>query len=167
MGRLTDLTGKQFGKLTVVCRNGKIGKHAAWLCQCTCDHAKTIRADHLINGHTISCGCYEKESRNNGNHYIHGGRHSRLYNIWCGMRKRCVNQNCIAYGNYGGRGIKVCDEWDDFTTFREWALSHGYADNLSIDRINVNGSYCPGNCRWSDAKEQANNRRPRKTVKGA
>ena len=79
------------------------------------------------------------------------------------MKKRCYNPECVAYSNYGGRGIKICDEWlNNYTSFHDWALSNGYADNLSIDRIDVNGNYEPSNCRWVDAKIQANNRRPRK-----
>lgn len=119
MGAVIDLLGKQYGKLTVIKRSGNIGKHAAWLCQCKCGNLKVIRSDHLINGKTISCGCYEEAARKNGNHLIHGGRKSRLYRIWCGMRKRCMNPNCTSYENYGGRGIKICEEWNDFSVFRE------------------------------------------------
>lgn len=165
MGKTIDLSGRKFGRLTVIERYSNIGKHAAWLCKCECGRTKAVRSDHLLYKKTVSCGCFEDESRKSGNHYIHGGKHSRLYNIWCGMRKRCTNKNCAAYDNYGGRGIKVCNEWQRFEPFRDWALSNGYSDELSIDRINVNGNYEPTNCRWSDAKDQANNRRPRKKTR--
>lgn len=81
MPRLIDLTGSRFGRVTVIERAGCIGKHAAWLCQCDCGNMKVIRSDHLIYGKTVSCGCFEDETREAGNNYIHGGKYSRLYNI--------------------------------------------------------------------------------------
>lgn len=90
--------------------------------------------------------------------YKHGGRGTRLYGIWKAMRERCMCPNCNRWHRYGGRGIKVCEEWDDFAVFRDWALSHGYSDRLSIDRIDSNGDYEPSNCRWVTQQEQQNNR---------
>jgi hypothetical protein len=94
------------------------------------------------------------------NSKMHGESHTRLHNIWLDMRRRCENPSRQAYSRYGGRGIKVCDEWQDYLCFAEWARSNGYADNLTIERNDVNGIYCPKNCTWVPLEAQARNRRP-------
>ena len=165
MSKLLDLTGQRFGRLVVIQRaeNTKGGK-ARWRCQCDCGQEIIVDGKHLRRGETQSCGCLQKE-KTRKSHTTHGATDTRLYNIWDGMKSRCYNRNSSSYADYGGRGITVCEEWrNDFTTFQNWALSHGYRDDLTIDRINFNGNYEPSNCRWADWIVQANNRRPRKSV---
>lgn len=139
------------------------GVNWLWLCECDCGSVKSYSPYKVITGHTKTCGCGKIERcRQLTKNYRtkHGGRHERLYNIWHGIKLRCCTPTNKDYSNYGGRGITICAEWvSDYAAFREWALSNGYADNLSIDRIDNDKGYSPDNCRWVDMKRQNNNRR--------
>ena len=159
MKKVKDISGQKFGRLTAI-KFLRIEKHkAVWLCKCECGNLLEVRGTDLTKGHTKSCGCLRKESCGNNNK-THDKSNTRLYSIWCDIKKRCYNLNCKSYKNYGGRGIKVCDVWcNDFMNFYNWAMSHNYNDTLTIDRIDVNGNYEPNNCRWSTAKQQARNKR--------
>ena len=162
MGRpAIDLAGQRFGRLTVIERTkGTSTKDAWWLCRCECGNKKETTRKQLICGNVKSCGCLQKERRANGN-IIHGGHNTRIYSIWHHMKERCMNPNSPKYRLYGGRGITVCGEWiDDFTVFRDWAISTGYSDELTLDRIDNDKGYYPDNCRWATFSEQNRNRRP-------
>lgn len=161
-----DIVGNRYGRLLVVefSHLTEDKKRAYWKCLCDCGTEIIVRGDGLKTGHTNSCGCYNKDivSKTKGA-TTHGHSKERIYRIWSNMKTRCYNNNTENYYLYGGRGISICKEWlDNFEIFYNWAMSNGYRDDLSIDRIEVDGNYEPSNCRWATAKEQANNRRNNK-----
>lgn len=157
-----DFIGHRYGKLVVVGIAGK-GTHNRTLMKCVCDcgNEKLVPFGNLNTGHSNSCGCLERENYERlGNlNKTHGESNTRLYKEWMRMRVRCNNPNTKSYMGYGGRGIKISKQWDDFLLFKEWALNNGYDDTLSLDRINVDGDYEPNNCRWITMREQSLNKR--------
>lgn len=168
--------GQKYGRLTVIAYERvkrKTGKtEIRWIVRCECGTLKSVRPYKLIIGNTLSCGCHKREATIEHNKVAktkHGARKSgsssRLYNIWHGMKQRCYCDTCKDYANYGARGISICDEWlNDYSAFRDWSLAHGYADDLSIDRIDYNGSYSPDNCRWENSVTQCRNRRNNRRI---
>ena len=153
---MTDITGNKYGRLTVI-KFDHYNKfnNPYWLCECECGNKKSIRESLLKNGKTLSCGCYQKEKSTK-----HGMRNKKLYNVLEGIKSRCLNPKNNYFYLYGARGIKVCEEWcSDREKFFSWALENGYKEGLSIDRIDVNGDYCPENCRWVNYTTQGRNKR--------
>ena len=153
-----DETGNRYGKLTVVSLDHVKGK-AFWMCRCDCGASKVISGDKLRSGNTKSCGCIQDELRKSGRlRRTHGMTKSRLYTEWCNMRSRCDNSKNVMFKNYGGRGIRYCDEWKIFENFHKWASESGYTDELTLERINVNKNYCTDNCCWIPREKQYFNR---------
>ena len=151
-----DLSTQRFGSLLVMSRAGTKNNRVVWNCKCDCGNEVWVDTHSLTTGNTKSCGCQKY-----GKRATHGDagnqKQSRLYRIWAGMKSRCNNPSHIGYVYYGKKGIKVCEEWSDYEPFKYWAMQNGYADNLTIDRIDNQKDYCPENCRWVTYKVQSNN----------
>lgn len=158
-----DLTGQVFGRWSVIRQNGnRAGGAALWLCRCVCGTERTVAGSDLRSGKSSGCRrkCNGVPVVNNvqSKSMKHGGTGTRLYTAWKNMRQRCSNKGKHNYYRYGGRGISVCAEWDSFPAFRDWAMSNGYTDELTLERRDSNGNYCPENCTWADYTTQARNR---------
>ena len=176
----TDIIGKKFGRLTVKSydhkekrKNGE-GYNHYYSCICDCGNECIVGRNQIKYGNTQSCGCIRSEQlaqRNKETGVLHGDsvKHKRLYHIYNGMKERCYSTQSKSYKYYGAKGITICEQWlNDWNSFKEWSLNNGYTDDLTIDRIDVNGIYEPNNCRWVDNKTQANNKTDNKylTYKG-
>ena len=161
MSKLINLTGKRFGRLTVLEKVENKGKttNARWLCLCDCGNTTEVLGTTLRRGESTSCGCYRAEYWRE-RQKKHGESGTRLATEWYAMRERC-RRNIPHFKYWAGRGIKVCEEWENsFESFRDWALGNGYKDNLTLDRIDNDKGYSPDNCRWVTKAEQNKNRRP-------
>lgn len=151
MARLIDLTNKRFGKWTVLYRFNNPNRHdkrTLWTCQCECGNIKNIDGYTLRTGQSLSCGCSKD-----------GHSKTRLYSIWIGIKDRTTCEKRLRAKDYINRGITMCDKWNDWEVFKNWAINNGYSEDLSIDRIDNNKGYYPENCRWVDAKTQGENKR--------
>lgn len=150
--------GEIWGRMTIIAFDHTDKSYNKWyVARCQCGNEKIVTYGSLKHGQVVSCGCYSREI-----HTKHGMSHDRIYVIWKNMNDRCYDKNNKSYSNYGGRGISVCEQWrdpiDGLKRFQEWSISHGYMEDLSIDRIDNDGNYDPTNCRWVDKIVQSNNK---------
>lgn len=150
-----DITGEQYGLWTALEPSNQSGK---WKCQCVCGTIKDVYTSNLRSGKTHSCGCHAK-SVNSARMSTHNESKSKLYGVWLAMRRRCYLKTTRDYENWGGRGIKVCDEWQSYEPFRDWAMTNGYQEGLTLDRKDNDKDYSPDNCRWVNRFVQSNNKR--------
>lgn len=159
------ILGELYGRVSVLKDLGRYDKNKTGnkqryvLVKCECGKEFEVIYNSLKTGNTKSCGCYHSEtstenmSNNRKDWLSHGQSRTKLYKVWTSMKQRCQNENEQFYYRYGGRGIKVCDEWQKFEPFYKWAIHNGYKEDLTIDRIDNDGNYEPSNCQWLTSSE--------------
>jgi hypothetical protein len=159
-GFIKNILGLKFGRLLVINTSPRRDSEglAYWLCRCECGNEIEVCGSNLRSGHTKSCGCFS-EGIKGKIRKLYGELGVIIHNRWKNMRDRCLSPVHKGYKHYGGRGITICKEWDDVEVFYIWAINNGFEQCLELDRIDVNGNYCPENCRWVTEKEQARNKR--------
>jgi len=160
MPRRIPMEGERYNRLVVIgVSDERDGQNIRkWLCRCDCGNLVSVSRNALIKGNNKSCGCLGREYQEKRK-ICFDADDKRLYHIWRFMKERCYDSKSKTYARYGGRGIKICDEWKtSFETFKTWAKSNGYSEKLTLDRIDFNGDYTPNNCRWADYFTQENNR---------
>lgn len=157
-----DISGNRYGRLVAI---NPIRKNNGiyWVCKCDCGNTTEVLPQHLNRGLIRSCGCLRKDVSSKKNKK-HGMSKTRLYKEWAGIIQRCTNPNSTSYVRYGKKGIDICREWLSFDPFKDWALSNGYSDELTIDRIDNDKGYSPDNCRWATYEEQAHNQKTNKNL---
>lgn len=180
MSKIKNKVGMKFGKLTVLSFKERKSGRTYWNCKCECGEKTIARGDKLTSGAKVSCGCVLKQNKMNirlygrrdGGKITHNMSNTRFYDIWKGMKQRCLNVNNKDYSNYGARGITICEKWMTFENFKNDMLENYYkhADqygekDTTIDRIDVDGNYEPDNCRWSTQKVQHHNKTNNKIIK--
>lgn len=163
MSWLKDEIGNRYGMLVVIGRVPNKTTKARWLCQCDCGNKTEADGDALRISHKTSCGCNHFRSGSENGNFKGGHYKDRLYHVWTSMKQRCGNPKKAKYKYYGGRGISVCSEWNEYEVFRSWAYANGYDENgkygeTTLDRINPDGNYCPENCRFVNLSVQNKNR---------
>lgn len=161
MAKPHDITGERFGFLVAERVVRRDYSHSYWECWCDCGTLSIVTLNNLRRGKQVSCGC-QAVAIASAKSFKHGLINTSTYGIWAAMKNRCLNPNVKAFKDYGGRGITVCDRWMDFRNFV--ADMGERPDGLSIDRIDNDGNYEPGNCRWTDRFTQANNTRRQKAA---
>lgn len=156
-----NLVGNKYGRLTVKSRAESNTRRIKWLCLCDCGNEKVVSGENLMSGHTKSCGCLLREAITS-----HGMSNSKMYKRWSSMKGRCNDPNRKAYKDYGGRGIKVCKEWEESFDLFYRDVIDGYKDGLELDRVNNDEGYSKENCRWVTRKENARNTRANRIIDG-